>query len=268
MCFPINLFISLIDPPAGLCHFSEIFYVRNHLPVPDIKEQDYTLEVSGLGVKTKKFTLKDLKKFPKHSVKAALQCAGNRRSEMVQVKPVKGLRWNHAAIGNAKWSGARLQDVLKACGYKGHPEVEHVQFEGYDTGPDGMPYGGSVPAHKVFDPSREVLLAYEMNDKELSRDHGYPVRVIIPGVVGARNVKWLSKIILSDEESYSFWQTSDYKGFNPSTDWDTVDFSASPAIQDLPVNSAICTPEQGEKVQVFDGCILVRGESDPLTLLT
>jgi len=61
-------------------------------------------------------------------------------------------------------------------------------------------------------------------------DHGFPLRLIIPGVVGARNVKWLKKIVLSDEESHSHWQRKDYKCFNPSVDFNTCDFGWFKAI--------------------------------------
>lgn len=113
-----------------------------------------------------------------------------------------------------------------------------------------------------------------MNGEPLSRDHGFPVRAVVPGIVGARNVKWLGKlssvcfalvvtvmhfkyvfpfvgrIIVSDVESNSHWQQNDYKGFNPSVDWDTVDFKKSPAIQELPVISAICFPDSGSSVRL------------------
>lgn len=106
----------------------------------------------------------------------------------------------------------------------------------------------------------DVLLAYKMNGNELSRDHGYPIRVIVPGVVGARNVKWLGKIEVSAQESDSHWQQNDYKGFSPSTDWNNVDFSKSPAIQNMPVTSAICSPKNGEAAQVDkDGLLTVKG---------
>ncbi|KAB7504841.1 putative sulfite oxidase, mitochondrial [Armadillidium nasatum] len=89
-----------------------------------------------------------------------------------------------------------------------------------------------------------------------------PIRVIVPGVVGARNVKWLGKIILSEEESQSHWQQNDYKGFAPNIDWDTVDFKKSPAIQDMPVTSAICSPLEGETVKIKkDGAFEVKGYS-------
>lgn len=110
-----------------------------------------------------------------------------------------------------------------------------------------------------MDPRGDVILAYEMNGQPLPRDHGYPIRVIVPGVVGARNVKWLGRIYVSKNESDSHWQQGDYKGFSPSTDWNNVDFSKSPAIQNMPVTSAICTPKAGQDVTIDDGYVLVKG---------
>lgn len=111
-----------------------------------------------------------------------------------------------------------------------------------------------------MDPRGDVILAYEMNGESLTRDHGYPVRVICPGIVGARNVKWISRIVVSKSESDSHWQQNDYKGFNPSTDWDTVDFTKSPAIQYMPVTSAICYPHPNHGIKLDEnGCITVKG---------
>ncbi|XP_065350940.1 sulfite oxidase isoform X2 [Cloeon dipterum] len=239
---------------------NDLFFVRNHLPVPEIDLASYEIEIEGVGVKSMKLNLEQLKKFPKYTVTSTVQCSGNRRSEMTKVKPVKGLDWGQAAIGNATWTGVRLRDVLLAAGLKDdQPGVEHVQFEGLDTDPSMHPYGASIPIEKAMDPKGDVLLAFEMNGEPLTRDHGYPVRVIVPGVTGARNVKWLGKVIVSGKESDSHWQQNDYKGFSPSTDWDTVDFSSAPAIQELPVISAICDPVQGDKVKPVDGKIPLRG---------
>lgn len=179
---------------------------------------------------------------------------------MTQVKPVKGLSWGHAAIANATWSGARLVDVLRYCGLHDEGKIEHVQFEGLDVGVGDVRYSASVPAEKALDPKGDVILAYEMNGEPLPRDHGFPLRVIVPGVVGARNVKWVGKIILSDKESDSQWQQNDYKGFSPSVDWDTVDFKSSPAIQELPVISAICSPANGDNVEPIDGAVTIKGD--------
>ena len=71
------------------------------------------------------------------------------------------------------------------------------------------------------------------------------LRVVVPGVAGCRSVKWVSRVTASPEESASFWQRSDYKSFSPGVDWDTVDWDSAPAVQNMPVTSAICEPPEG-----------------------
>lgn len=233
---------------------NEFFYVRNHLPVPEVYEDDYELEVEIEGQEEPKIlTLEDIKtKFPKVSVTSAIQCAGNRRSEMNSVKKVKGLSWGRAAIGNATWSGARLRDVLAWAGV-GEDDVgawRHLHLDGLDTGPDGSAYAVSIPLSKATSASGDCILAYEMNGLPIPRDHGFPVRAIVPGSVGARNVKWLGHMLVSREESTGHWQANDYKGFSPSVDWHNVDFTSAPAIQELPVQSSICEPEEGQTIKL------------------
>ncbi len=95
-----------------------------------------------------------------------------------------------------------------------------------------------------------------MNGKDIPRDHGYPLRAIVPGIVGARNIKWLSHIHLSRLESPNHWQQNDYKGFSPSIDWHNVDFKSAPAIQELPVQSAICEPQPGTVIEPSENDIV------------
>lgn len=148
-----------------------------------------------------------------------------------------------------------------------------------DLDPTSAPYGASIPLSKAMDKNSDVLLAYEMNGEPLSRDHGFPVRVVVPGTTGARWVKWLSnfevivyrlyytnhnyfflaKIEVSKEESTSHWQRLDYKGFNPSSDWDNLDWDSAQAVQEMPVTSAFCDPEPGDSVYRVDGKIKLRG---------
>ncbi|KAL7050558.1 hypothetical protein ACKWTF_004122 [Chironomus riparius] len=242
--------------PVGL------FYVRNHLPVPDIDINEYELEVdiTSTGV-SRTFSMNDLKtKFEKAGVTAVVMCGGNRRSEMNAVKEVRGLGWGGGACGNAIFTGVRLCDFLTAMGVKSD-EKSHVILEGYDRDPTYTPYSASIPLSKAMDPRGDVILAYEMNGEPLNRDHGFPLRCVVPGVVGSRQVKWLGRIIIGDVESDSHWQQNDYKSFSPSVDWDTVDFSKAPAIQHMPVTSAICSPNPDHHEIKFtaDGKMEVKG---------
>ena len=241
---------------------NNLFYVRHHLPVPDIQEREFKLLVSVPDQDTELvFTLDDLKKLPKYDVTVTLQCAGNRRKEMHQVQPVKGLQWDAGAISTAVWSGVKLKDLLALAGYESDygqdsfkDDVKHVHLDGADG------YGASVPIEKVLNPRGDVILAYEMNGQELPADHGYPLRAIIPGSVAARSVKWLSRIALDEEESLSHWQQKDYKGFNPSKTLLNSDYSTSESIQDMPVQSAIVSHSNGHDIQVDeDGNLIIKG---------
>ncbi|KAK3747546.1 hypothetical protein QZH41_004806 [Actinostola sp. cb2023] len=257
------------EPPLELLADSyvtpnELFFVRNHLPVPNLNEKDYRLEISGENMKPVILSLDELKtKYKKRTVTTTIQCAGNRRSEMNVVKKVKGLNWTQGAISTASWSGVLLKDVFESAGLDEDAMekagVQHIVFEGYDKDITGTTYGSSIPIDKAMSARGSVLLAYEMNGKPIPLDHGFPVRALVPGIVGARNVKWLSKVVASKTESTSHWQQNDYKGFCPSVDWDSVDFSSSPAIQDQPVTSAICQPSQDSKVSRDEEHVTIRG---------
>jgi len=253
------------ETPADLLTYSfhtpnSLFYVRNHLPVPLIDPKEYQLEIAIEGGKTVKLSLDDLKeKFPKKTITASLQCTGNRRNEMKQVKDVKGLDWGVGAIGNAEWTGVALRDILNYAGLSNEAEeLKHVQFEGLDCDIVQC-YGASIPLHKALDPRGDVILAFEMNGEPLPLDHGYPVRVISPGLTGARSVKWVGKIIASKEESPAHWQQKDYKSFSPSVDWTNVEWSTAPAIQDTPVQSAICEPKNGDIISHDEEEITLKG---------
>lgn len=171
-----------------------LFFVRNHLPVPEVDPKSFRLSVKGMDAKRAvSLTLEDLQKLPRTSVTATIMCAGNRRSDMHKFRAVKGLDWKKTAVSNAEWTGVLLLDVLKAKGIAAE-DCKHVQFVGLDKDITGSTYGASVPAEIALDPRAEVLIAFEMNGEPIPRDHGYPLRVVVPGIVGARNVKWLSEV--------------------------------------------------------------------------
>ncbi|KAF5582144.1 sulfite oxidase [Fusarium pseudocircinatum] len=228
---------------------NDLFYVRNHMWVPSIAEDsnDHNLTIELPDGTTKEYTLADLKnRFKSHKVTASLQCSGNRRRHMNEEsgRKTNGLPWTAGAISNACWEGVLLSDVLADAGFDlhsgltGESEAKHVQFNGLEA------YGASIPIKKAIDPQGDVILAYKMNGQTLPRDHGFPLRAIVPGHVAARSVKWLNHVTLSDEESTSQWQRRDYKCFGPNQT--KVDWDAAPAIQELPVQSAITKCQLGD----------------------
>jgi sulfite oxidase len=235
---------------------NELFYVRNHLPVPLVDAQAFRLTIDVPGRAPVALTLDELKRdFPKRTVTSAIQCGGNRRTDLGQVRPVKGGPWIVGAIGNAEWSGVLLRDVLErqlGVPLSSEPllrsDGRHVHFEGLDVDESGHPYSVSVPASIALAGAGDTLLAYEMNGEPLPRDHGWPLRAIVPGVVGARQVKWLGAVRLRGAESDSLHQQRDYKTFSPSSDWDNLDWSVAPALQAMPVQSAVCWPPKGAAV--------------------
>ena len=231
---------------------NELFYVRNHMWVPVVDESksgNHLLTIELIDGTVKEYTLNDLKtKFPRRKITAVLQCSGNRRKHMSEQsgRATNGLQWASGAISNATWEGVLLTDILADAGFNlveamnGQGEARHVQFSGLEA------YGASIPIRKAIDPQGDVLLAYSMNDKPLPRDHGFPLRAIVPGHVAARSVKWLSQITLSEDESTSQWQKRDYKCFGPNET--KVDWDAAPAIQELPIQSAITSVKLGSWV--------------------
>ncbi|KAK4172078.1 mitochondrial sulfite oxidase [Triangularia setosa] len=221
---------------------NELFYIRHHMWVPVVEEakaDEFALTVELPDGEAKRYTIGELRsKFPTHKVTAALQCSGNRRNDMTRhAGKTNGLQWGVGAISNAEWEGVRLSDVLADAGLDttpAQPEANslHAQFTGAEA------YSASVPLPKVLSPTGDVLLAFNMNGEPLPRDHGFPLRAVVPGNVAARSVKWLNKIVISDEEATSQWQRRDYKSFGPN-EGPNPDWDKAPSIQEMPITSAI-----------------------------
>lgn len=231
----------------------DMFYKRNHGPIPVLRDYSmYRLEIGGLAPNPSALSMEAIKKFSKHNVVATLQCAGNRRTAMSLTRNVKGVGWGIAALGNGVWGGARLSDVLNIVGIPYYTKVsasggKHVEFVSIDRCKEenGGPYRVSIPLLQATSPEADVILAYEMNGQELNRDHGYPLRVVVPGVIGARSVKWLKSINIIAEECQGFFMQKDYKMFPPSVDWDNINWGSRRPLMDFPVQCAICRPEDG-----------------------
>ncbi|MCE9533114.1 MAG: molybdopterin-dependent oxidoreductase [Planctomycetes bacterium] len=230
----------------------EQFYVRSHGAVPKIDADSFRVKIAGLVNRELEFSVAELKdKFDTHKIAATLTCAGNRRQELSAIKKVAGVQWDAGAIGHAEWLGPLLADVLKAAEIK--PEAKHVWLEGLDPikEKDGSeaPFGGSIPLTKALATkgrNQPSLLAHSMNDKPLTAEHGAPLRLVVPGYIGARSVKWLAKIVVSDKPSTNHYLAEAYKLIQ--TD-DKEEVAKAEPIYEFPLNVAIGLPTDGAKLK-------------------
>ena len=122
-----------------------------------------------------------------------MSCAGNRRRGMKEVsKDVQGNDWYVAAIGNAVFTGVRVSELLQELGFKLEDlKDKHLIAESMDADIQGKCFEVSIPMSMVIDPRNEIILAYQMNGEDIPIEHGYPLRLVVPGVVGVRNAKWV-----------------------------------------------------------------------------
>jgi sulfite oxidase len=235
----------------------DLFYVRNHGAVPEVDRAGYWLTVDGLVRRPFRISLEELQRLPRVTVAATLQCAGNRRSEMMAVKEIPNeLGWGAEAIGTADWGGVPLSAVLSAADPE--PAARYVELTGLDeTERHGhrFQFGGSIPLDKALQP--EVLLAYEMNGKPLPPVHGAPLRLVVPGYIGARSVKWLSRLTVQAEPSANYFQARAYRLFPPDMGPENVDWESGLMLGTFNVSSLICAP--GADAALAAGPVTVRG---------
>jgi sulfite oxidase len=232
------------EPPvAGLAGRTvtpvETFYVRNHGPVPRIDPDTWRLRLDGLLERPTTLSAAALRTgFEHHEVVATVQCAGNRRSGLLAVRAIPGeTPWGSGAISTARWTGVSLADVLAEAGPC--PGAAHVEFSAPDVADEARPpqaYAASIPLAKAL--TADVLLAWAMNDEPLPLVHGGPMRVIVPGYVGARSVKWVTAITVRDRPSDNYFQAVRYRLLGPGG-------AGGFALGPVAVNSDILDPADG-----------------------
>ncbi|MFB7599739.1 sulfite oxidase [Streptomyces sp. NPDC056160] len=242
------------EPPrtalAGLAETPvDAFYSRNHGPVPDIDPAVWRLRVDGLVEKALELSSDDLRaRFDEVEVVATLQCAGNRRAGLIEVRDVPGeTAWGPGATATARWSGVRLADVLTEAGAA--PTAGHVAFAAPDVSRLADPpqtYGGSIPIVKALRP--EVLLAWSMNGRALPRVHGGPLRVVVPGWIGARSVKWLTRITVRAQPSGNYFQATAYRMLPPEADPSKAGPGEGISLGPLALNCDILSPDDGARL--------------------
>ena len=194
-------------------------FVRNHTVTPAIDRDTWRLRVFGSGLATPRtesealtLSYADLRRLPVTRITATHECTGNGRSFFAsqQGTPASGTAWKLGAVGAVTWEGVRLSDVLARLGLA--RDAVSIQATGldpdYSTG--GVNYG---PVRRPFPVSKaldDALLAWGVNGEPLLPDHGYPVRLVLPGWVGIGSIKWLGSLEVANTELTSPWNTKWY----------------------------------------------------------
>ncbi len=244
-----------VESLGGSVTDTDAFYVRGHGSVPEIDPHGWRLRVHGMVERELSLSLATLREaFRERTVTATLQCAGNRRAGLMALRDISGESpWGPGATGTATWTGVALADVLALAAPD--RDASDVGFEGADVSPDAepaQPFGGSIPLDKAS--RAEVLLAWAMNGEPLAPVHGAPLRVVVPGYIGARSVKWLERIELRSEPWTGYFQHVVYRLVPPG---ETPGPGVGMPLGLVALNSDILSPRGGDIVPA--GPVEVRG---------
>jgi len=222
------------------------FFVRNHMHEPsELDPADWRLTIGGEVEKPLTLTLAELSKLEKLSVVNTLECAGNGRS--LHRPQVPGIQWGKGAVGTARFTGARLQDVLRRAEVK--PTGKHVMFRGLDEVPGKVPpFIRSIPIEKAL--NADTLIATHMNGAPLTRHHGFPARALVPGWIGAASCKWIAEIRVLDKEFAGNFMNPGYRLPNqPIKPGETVKPEDTHPVTALSVKSVISGPSDGANLK-------------------
>ena len=235
---------------------NDAFYVRWHLRAlpTEVDPETWRLNLDGHVERPTEWSLKQLKTFEQVTIAAVNQCSGNSRS--FSSPRVPGAQWKNGGLGNARWTGVRLKDLLDKAGVKkGAVEVE---FDGLDKGPlESVPdFVKALSIDRAREP--EILIATEMNGEPLPMLNGFPARLVVPGYYATYWVKALDRITVLDHACESYWMTKAYKIPDNPTASETSDNLAKKTlpIQKLNVRSFLVSPEPNSRIAVSRPCTL------------
>jgi sulfite oxidase len=236
---PVSYFNSWITPMPH-------FFVRNHMHEPiQFDANDWQLTISGDVEKPLTLRFADLGKMEAHSVVNTLECAGNGRA--FYRPQVPGIQWGKGAVGTARFSGPRLHDVLQRAGVK--PNGKHLMFRGLDEVPGKVPpFIRSIPIEKALD--GDTLIATHMNGLPLTKHHGFPARLLVPGWVGSASCKWLTELKVLETAFEGNFMNPGYRMPNhPVNPGEAVKPEDTHPVTALTVKSVIVAPADGARVK-------------------
>jgi DMSO/TMAO reductase YedYZ molybdopterin-dependent catalytic subunit len=222
------------------------FFVRSHVYTPSVSVSEWRLKVDGEVATPLTMTMEDVRRLPAVELVSVVECAGNGRGFYEPSMP--GLQWTTGGVGNGRWRGVRLADVLRRAGLK--ESAKEILFGGADVPVGTMPdFQRSIPLAKALDAN--TLLAYEMNGETLPVSHGFPLRVVAPGWAGDCWIKWLTSISVLDRAHDGFWMARAYrhpgKPVQPGT---AIPPEQMQPVTSLRVKSVIAAPLDGSHVVI------------------
>jgi len=242
---PLNLEMPF-ENLDGFITPTDLFYVRTHFPVPKIDKKNWRLVIEGEVERPFELSYDELLKLESRKFPVTLECAGNNRN-FLEPK-VKGVQWWLGAVGNANWTGVPLSILLDRAGIKSN--AREVILEGADGGaledpkspPGNLKFARSIPLAKA---RQDVLLAYRMNDVDLPPAHGFPLRAIVPGWYAMASIKWLQRVIVTDQPFTGYYQTLDYAFWKRRGD-----IAELTPLSELQIKAEIARPSEGDVVPV------------------
>ena len=189
---------------------NRFFFVRNNSRSMDLDADTWRLSIEGDAVAAPvELSYTDIRRMPSTTLTAYLECAGNHRAMfgLLNGREASGTQWERGAISNGEWTGVSLGSVLELAGAD-VSRARSVLLIGLDS---ESPEGGfrrSMSIEKATDP--DTLLAYSLNGDPLPRDHGFPLRAVVPGWVGSSWIKWIGRIVVSSEPAWTRNNTTSY----------------------------------------------------------
>jgi DMSO/TMAO reductase YedYZ molybdopterin-dependent catalytic subunit len=187
--------------PAGL------HYLLNHFDVPYVADERWKVEVAGCVRRSLSLGLDDIRQLPARTLRVTLECAGNGRASMTP--RYQSMPWISEAVGTSEWTGTPLRHVLERAGLD--DSAVEIAFIGADRGFDrGHEHNYGRSLQRALALSDDVLLVWAMNGAPLLPQHGYPLRLIVPGWYGMASVKWLQRIEALAGPYQGFQQVSTY----------------------------------------------------------
>ena len=193
----------------GLITPNRYFFVRNNSVSIGLDAADWRLSVEGDAVSEPlELTYEDIRSLPSRTLISYLECAGNHRAmfNLLNSRETSGTQWTRGAISNGEWLGATLRDVLTLAGID--DGAVSAMLVGLDTESPEEGFRYVLPMEKAMHP--DTLLAYALNGETIPKDHGYPLRAVVPGWVGSSHIKWLGRIVVSSEQLWTRNNTTSY----------------------------------------------------------